>query len=416
MQKTKHKSRRLLSMLLTLAIALTFAPVFTSPAFAADPDPKYFGAWSITGVNPGIPGFGLIDITLTIAEDKVKMEWDGNIIGYSFMDFEKLQWTNKTNTDDVTKADYPSGYEIKGTATAASGVFLSLYGFTIGDEMFLPAFIHVGGNSLACDVDFGKLVILNKTTLKPKPASITGPTYMALPVGYAATSTESFSVGGTDPVTVTKSSGNDAITWDNATRKLSIAEGLTAGKYKVTLKASNTLGSGTTDFTLAVFETHGTITQSSYYDTWVYGGGGYIATITIAEKEMVIDVSMGSFMTGVMKLNNVTWTEMPNPDPSTKTDYPNGYLIKGNVASISGTIPSGASIGDLMEIEVFLHKNGVSVISDFFSGALYKDASGLPDEPKPKDPGGDSGGGCNSGVGALWAIVMLTGLLAKRKF
>jgi hypothetical protein len=93
------------------------------------------------------------------------------------------------------------------------------------------------------------------TVTPPTPATrptITGPTYMTLKTGYAATSTEAYTISGTSPVAVSKQSGNAAITWNNSAKKLDIAAGLPAGKYEVTLRASNSAGSSTLIFTLTV--------------------------------------------------------------------------------------------------------------------------------------------------------------------
>jgi len=87
----------------------------------------------------------------------------------------------------------------------------------------------------------------------PTPAGISGPISLTLPVGYAATSTDAFTITGTTPVTVTKISGNDRITWNNSTRRLDIAAGLAAGVYEVRLRASNVAPNmATFTFTLTV--------------------------------------------------------------------------------------------------------------------------------------------------------------------
>jgi hypothetical protein len=95
-------------------------------------------------------------------------------------------------------------------------------------------------------------LVISTTVLPPTTATITGPTSMTLKTGYAATSTEAYTITGTSPVTVTKTSGDAMITWNNATKKLDIAEGLSAGKYSVTLRASNSGGSSTLIFELTV--------------------------------------------------------------------------------------------------------------------------------------------------------------------
>jgi len=75
-------------------------------------------------------------------------------------------------------------------------------------------------------------------TLSDTPA-ITGSISMTLKQGYAATSSEAFTITGDPAPTVTKTSGDAKITWNDTTKKLGIAAGLTAGTYQVILKAAN---------------------------------------------------------------------------------------------------------------------------------------------------------------------------------
>jgi hypothetical protein len=77
---------------------------------------------------------------------------------------------------------------------------------------------------------------------------------MKLTVGYADTSTDAFTIAGTTPVTVSKTSGNDKITWNGTTKKLDIAAGLAVGEYPVRLRASNAAGNHNFDFMLTVEE------------------------------------------------------------------------------------------------------------------------------------------------------------------
>ena len=84
-------------------------------------------------------------------------------------------------------------------------------------------------------------------------ASITGPTTLTLIKDYSATSTSEYTITGTAPVTVSKTSGDAKITWNDTTKKLDIAAGLAVGSYPVTLTASNgALSDATLNFTLTV--------------------------------------------------------------------------------------------------------------------------------------------------------------------
>ena len=66
-----------------------------------------------------------------------------------------------------------------------------------------------------------------------------GLVHMVLELGYAATSSEAFTVTGNPEPTVTISTRERKITWNNATKRLDIAAGLKAGTYPVSLTASN---------------------------------------------------------------------------------------------------------------------------------------------------------------------------------
>ncbi|GLC89276.1 S-layer homology domain-containing protein [Lysinibacillus piscis] len=97
-------------------------------------------------------------------------------------------------------------------------------------------------------------IMVGDTTVVPDEApSIIGQTTLILTEGYDAISTLAYIIMGTAPVTVSKTSGDDKITWNNATRKLDIAAGLTEGSYPVSLTASNGIFTDATlHFTLVV--------------------------------------------------------------------------------------------------------------------------------------------------------------------
>jgi len=89
---------------------------------------------------------------------------------------------------------------------------------------------------------------------EPVPPAIQGDTELTLKEGYEAVSTNVYSLIGTDqPITVTKISGNAKITWNDGTKTLDIAVGLTEGTYEVELEAEDTKGvTSTFTFTLTV--------------------------------------------------------------------------------------------------------------------------------------------------------------------
>ncbi|MDR2243964.1 MAG: hypothetical protein LBE15_00950 [Burkholderiales bacterium] len=87
----------------------------------------------------------------------------------------------------------------------------------------------------------------------PVAPTINCPASLTLPFGYAATSTAVCTIGGVPEATVSKTSGNAAITWNDVTKTLDIAAGLTSGSYPVVLTASNGISpDGTSTFTLTV--------------------------------------------------------------------------------------------------------------------------------------------------------------------
>jgi hypothetical protein len=116
-------------------------------------------------------------------------------------------------------------------------------------------------NSVVLPAPFGPLRLVTRSGSSARfalrtavtPPSISGPRFMTLLTGYAATSTEAFTVSGASPVKVAIVSGNAAITWNATTKRLDIAAGLPAGEYAVVLRATNAAPSyATFTFTLTV--------------------------------------------------------------------------------------------------------------------------------------------------------------------
>ena len=108
------------------------------------------------------------------------------------------------------------------------------------------------------------------------PPGITGPTAMTLTEGYAATSSGTFTVTGTPAPSVTKTSGDAAITWNGATMRLDIDAGLPAGSYPVELTASNGITPDANHtFTL-------TVTNPVYYSIRIDASGGGSVSASVA--------------------------------------------------------------------------------------------------------------------------------------
>jgi hypothetical protein len=111
---------------------------------------------------------------------------------------------------------------------------------------------------------------------------------MTLTQGYAATSTGAYTITGTSPVTVAKTKGDSRITWNSATLKLDIAEGLATGVYTVELTAKNSAVSVHFTFALRIDApvywigvgayTGGTVASSPLY----VAKAGETVTLTVA--------------------------------------------------------------------------------------------------------------------------------------
>ena len=131
------------------------------------------------------------------------------------------------------------------------------------------------------------------------PIAITGPTTMTLTAGYAATSTGVYTtnVG----ATVTKTSGDAKITWNNTTKKLDIAAGLAAGTYPVELKATSGSDSATLTFTLTVTAAGAQLISGPATMTLTVG---YAATSTAAYT-----VSAGATVTKTSGNAAILWND-----------------------------------------------------------------------------------------------------------
>ncbi|MCL2517938.1 MAG: InlB B-repeat-containing protein [Oscillospiraceae bacterium] len=115
-------------------------------------------------------------------------------------------------------------------------------------------------------------------TAADTPPSIVGPTTMTLTAGYAAVSTEVYTITGNPAPTVTKTSGDIKITWNNSTNKLDVAAGLAAGAYPVVLTVSNSAGSTTFTFTLTVTAT----SVPTFTVTFNSNGGSAVSSQSVA--------------------------------------------------------------------------------------------------------------------------------------
>ena len=184
-------------------------------------------------------------------------------------------------------------------------------------------------------------ISVTKAAIAP---TITGPTTMSLSEGYSATSTGAYIITGTEPVEMIKTSGDDKIIWNNATKQLDIAAGLTAGSYPVILKASNgTSPDVTLTFTLTVTEFAGG--DGSPEGT---GAGPYqisnpaqlnnVRNHLNAHFELANDIDLTAYLSpgGAGYNGGKGWAPIHRYDAGTYTDYPFTGIFDGNHHTISG--------------------------------------------------------------------------------
>ena len=183
---------------------------------------------------------------------------------------------------------------------------------------------------------------------------ISGPADMTVTAGYTATSTASYVITGTAPVIVTKVSGNSAIMWDDAGKRLYILSGLAPGVYPVVLKASNGIEpDASLTFTLTVNSQAPTVTG-------------------VAISPSSVSLSQGdlqSFSAVVTGANNppqsVTWALENNTSARTTIDAA-GLLTVGDDESGSLLIKAYSTLAGYAHVygiaQVFLsHKQLISV-------------------------------------------------------
>ncbi|MCL2813164.1 MAG: S-layer homology domain-containing protein, partial [Oscillospiraceae bacterium] len=132
----------------------------------------------------------------------------------------KITWNNGTKKLDIAAGLAQGTYPVVLTAASGSDTAEFTFTLTVTDALEQP--------------------------------DISGTSGMTLEPGYEATSTDPLTITGAPAPAVTKTSGNDKITWNNGTKKIDIAAGLAKGNYVVVLKAVNIAGETEFAFTLTV--------------------------------------------------------------------------------------------------------------------------------------------------------------------
>lgn len=152
---------------------------------------------------------------------------------------------NLTFSYTVQAGDISADLEYKSTNALILDTGVSIASAALGNPAILTLPSVGGADGISGQSD---IVIFGMAA-----PTITGPTGMTLVEGYTAAETLTYTVDGYPVPTVTKTSGNDKITWNNTTKKLEIAAGLLTGSYPVVLTASNGINpNATLSFTLVV--------------------------------------------------------------------------------------------------------------------------------------------------------------------
>jgi len=186
--------------------------------------------------------------TIVIKNDGTVWAWGGNTYGQlcdgtSTNRYSPIQVSGLTGVFSVSSGAAHI-VAIKNDGSVWGSGYNAQYGLGDGTTTNRSTFVRtIGENGI------GFFNVYNDNTAP----IISGPTTMSLTTGYAATSTGVYTVAGNPVPTLTKTSGNASITWNNTTKKLNIAAGLPVGSYPVVLTATNGVTpNATITFTLTV--------------------------------------------------------------------------------------------------------------------------------------------------------------------
>ena len=229
--------------------------------------------------TPSVTGVAVVPVTANVQKGTTQI-FAANVVG--------------ANNPAQTVAWSVTGGGAGTTINATTGV-LTIAGGETAETLTVRATSTVDGSK------FGEAIV-TVTTSAVAPG-ITGPTTMNLAPGYEGTSTGAYAVTGTG-VTVTKTSGDAAITWNNTTQRLDIAAGLVAGNYVVVLTASGTGGS---DATLTF-----TLTVKAGGNTGGGGGGGGGGSSGV-KFTVTFETNGGSAIDSVSVTENGKVTKPENP-------------------------------------------------------------------------------------------------------
>ena len=281
-----------------------------------------------------------------------------------------------TATGDATITYSLSGEPAGVSINSTSGLITIAGTVATGSHTFA---ITAANGTLPNDTQSFTLMVTSTATAP----GINGPASMTLTAGYAATSTGVYTTSGSPSPTVTKTSGNAAITWNSATQRLSIAAGLAAGTYPVVLTAANgTLPDATITFTLTVQAPSGGSSSG--------GGGSYYP-----QKYIITSGGNGTWGTDSSYGKQIT----------SNGDLVNFYGIKVDGSWVDGanfTSVSGSTIVTLRPSYLRTLSLGTHTVeflyNDGYASTTLRIVSGSPQTGDDSNPAG-------------WALTMILSAL-----
>jgi len=200
-----------------------------------------------------------IELTATAGANGVTLSWINNLPAAEY--FLVLRKIDESTWKELAHLPVSTTTYLDTTAEA---------GKTYTYEISSTSYSAFGGYN-----DSAEVTVTMAAAAAP---AVTGPTTMTLTAGYAAVSTDAYTITGNPAPTVTKTSGDIKITWNNTTKKLDVAAGLPAGTYPVVLTVSNSAGTATLTFTLTVTAT----STPTFIVTFNSNGGSAVSSQSVA--------------------------------------------------------------------------------------------------------------------------------------
>jgi|GEM_PF-5179531 S-layer homology domain. len=218
-----------------LVISLFMAVPLTVNADTFDPN-LLITKISEHPTSQSVPAGGNVSFSVT-ANNVTSYQWqqkmkapDGLFILYIWADISDNEIFSGTATKTLNLANVPANYN--------------------GYQYRCIVTSYIGNKKIESEA-----AVLTVTAANTPP-SITGEANLSMIAGYSATSSAAYTITGAPAPTVTLSSPDPKITWNNSTKKIDIAAGLTPGVYYVILQAENIVDNKLFFVTITVSDTN----------------------------------------------------------------------------------------------------------------------------------------------------------------